>query len=65
MYKVWLQADSSGKWATNGLEFGDAQEAEDWGFELACRWTAVRDWVVWPVGQNPNDRAIPTGVQTG
>ena len=31
MYKVWVQADSTGTWATNGLEFDSQEKANDYG----------------------------------
>jgi hypothetical protein len=37
-------ADSSGKWYTNALRFATKAEAEASAYDLACRWTAVRDY---------------------
>jgi len=48
-YKVWVIADSSGQWCTNGLEFDDVQSAETYAKDLAWRWTAVREWSVRPI----------------
>lgn len=36
-------ADSSGKWVGNALRFATYTEAKDNVFDLAMRWTAVRD----------------------
>ena len=47
-YKVWVIADSSGQWCTNGLEFDTEQEAKTYARDLAGRWTAVREWQVRP-----------------
>ncbi len=33
-----------GAYATNALLFATAEEAEIYARDLACRWTAVRDW---------------------
>lgn len=45
-YKVEVIADSSGKWAGNGLRFDTQQEAEAYALDLQYRWTAVREWRV-------------------
>lgn len=45
-YKVEVIADSSGKWAGNGLRFDTQQEAESYALDLQARWTAVREWRV-------------------
>ena len=50
-YKVWVIADSSGKWCTNGLEFDTEEKAKEYGANLAWRWTAVREWEVRPVNE--------------
>lgn len=36
-------ADSSGKWAGNGLRFATREEAEIWVKDLSWRWTLVRE----------------------
>ena len=46
MYKVEVQADDSGKWVGNGLTFRTVEEAENYGFNLSMRWTAVREYRV-------------------
>ncbi len=33
-------------WSGNGLTFETIKEAQEYGFDLAMRWTAVRDWRV-------------------
>lgn len=45
-WKVEVIADNSGQWVGNGLRFGTAEEAGEYGIDLASRWTAVRDWRV-------------------
>ena len=47
-YKVWVIADNSGKWCTNGLEFDTERAAEIYARDLAGRWMAVREWQVRP-----------------
>jgi hypothetical protein len=42
-YKTEVLADSSGKWAGNGLRFATEQEAKDYVADLYSRWTAVRE----------------------
>ena len=46
MYKVEVIADNSGEWVGNGLRFETREEAETYGADLACRWTAVQEWRV-------------------
>lgn len=43
-FKVEVQADSTGTWASNGLRFATKNEADDYGRDLAGRWTSVRYW---------------------
>jgi hypothetical protein len=54
-YMVEVIADSSGTWCGNGLRFATAAEADAYGFDLACRWTAVSDFRVVP-SQDPVNR---------
>lgn len=62
-YKVWVIADSSGKWCTNSLEFDTVDKAADYARDLSCRWTAVREWQVQPTDQDPNSPVLgPEGV---
>lgn len=37
-------ADSSGKFCGNGLRFDSVVAAVDYGIELSCRWTLVREF---------------------
>ena len=53
-YKVEVQADSTGTWAGNGLRFATEGQANAYGFDLACRWTAVREYRVEPSDDEPN-----------
>lgn len=43
-FKVEVQADSTGTWAGNSLRFASQDEADDYGKDLAGRWTSVRKW---------------------
>jgi hypothetical protein len=43
-FKVEVQADSTGTWAGNDLRFATKDEADDYGRDLAGRWTSVRKW---------------------
>jgi hypothetical protein len=45
-FKVEVQADSSGTWASNGVRLSSADEAEAYAEDLAARWTSVRKWRV-------------------
>lgn len=47
-------ADSSGKWAGNGLRFKERGDAVVWVVDLANRWTLVRDTRVVPSQDEPN-----------
>lgn len=42
-FKAEVIADSSGQWCGNGLRFATRELAELYVFDLACRWTSVRD----------------------
>ena len=48
-YKVEVQADNTGTWASNSLTFDTEEQAKDYGRDLFMRWTAVREWRVVPV----------------
>jgi hypothetical protein len=48
-FRVEVIADLTGEWCGNGLTFPGRAEAEAYACDLACRWTAVRDWRVVPV----------------
>jgi hypothetical protein len=43
-YKVEVISDSSGEWVANALRFPTKEMAEEYGSDLAMRWTAVREW---------------------
>ena len=57
-FKVWVQADDSGKWATNSRDFATEAEASDYAHDLYSRWTAVRAFKVCAVGDNPNEEGV-------
>jgi hypothetical protein len=42
-WKPQVIADRSGEWCGNGLRFATKQEAEDNVYDLAMRWTLVRE----------------------
>jgi hypothetical protein len=42
-YKPEVIADNSGTWAGNTLRFATEEEAKTYAYDLALRWTAVRD----------------------
>ncbi len=42
-YAPEVIADSSGKWAGNGLRFERREDAEAWVLDLSMRWTLVRE----------------------
>jgi hypothetical protein len=42
-WKPEVQADSTGKWATNAVRFETKEEAEAYLKDLFSRWIAVRD----------------------
>lgn len=46
MFKVEVIADSSGKWAGNGMRFDKISEAEEYARDLASRWMMVTKWRV-------------------
>jgi len=46
MFKVEVQADSSGTWTGNSLEFDNMDKATEYAVDLSYRWTAVRKWRV-------------------
>ena len=45
-YRVEVQSDTTGTWATNALRFETEAEAEEYGRDLFQRWTAVLEWRV-------------------
>ena len=52
MYKIWVQADSTGTYATNGVEYEDIEKAVSEATSLTFRWWAVKDWAVLPASEN-------------
>ena len=48
MFKVWVQADSSQLWASNGIEHDTQSAAETAAKDLFQRWFAVNEWAVLP-----------------
>ncbi len=55
IWKMWVIADSSGKWATNAMEYNSKEEAEEAGRELSTRWLLVRSWMAAPLDTDPNE----------
>lgn len=51
-------ADSSGKWAGNGVRFPTRAEAEGWVLDRSLRWAAVRDTRVVPSKDPANYRWV-------
>jgi hypothetical protein len=45
-YGVEVVADSSGEWVGNQFRMATREKAEEYGRDLAARWTAVREWRV-------------------
>ncbi len=45
-YRVEVQADMTGSWATNSLTFDTPGEATVYALDLYARWTSVRAWRV-------------------
>lgn len=41
-WKVEVQADRSGTWASNALRFSSKRKAESYADDLTIRWTSVR-----------------------
>jgi hypothetical protein len=52
-YKYEVQADSSGKWSSNGLRFQTAAEAALAARTLAERWYSVTAWRVVDASSEP------------
>ena len=46
MFKVEVIADNSGEWASNAKRFDTVEQANEYGSDLAIRWTLVREWRV-------------------
>lgn len=58
-WKPEVIADSSGKWARNGLAFATKEEAEASARDLASRWMLVTDWRAVESDQPVNYKWIP------
>lgn len=46
VWKVEVIADNTNKWSGNSLRFKTAEAAEEYGEDLARRWTLLRHWRV-------------------
>lgn len=53
-WKVGVKTAGDTEWCSNGLRFKSKQAAASYGADLACRWTAVREWTVLPSDDEPN-----------
>ena len=60
-YAAEVIADSSGKWAGNGLRFATEREAEAYVADLARRWTLVTETRVVESDDPVNQRIHPDG----
>jgi hypothetical protein len=54
-FKVEVQADSTRQWSGNLLRFATEQEAEAYARDLWSRWSAVRQYRVVRVDEEPTD----------
>jgi hypothetical protein len=52
--EVNTAGDPPDAWTSNGLRFTKEADANSYGFDLACRWTAVRDFRVVASDDIPN-----------
>ena len=55
MWKSYVKADSSGKWATNAMEYATEKEATEAGRELMSRWMMVTEYKAFKEGVDPNE----------
>jgi hypothetical protein len=53
-FKMEVQTDSTGKWASNAIVLATEDEARAYGNDLAGRWLAVRGVRVVEVDATPN-----------
>lgn len=57
-YATEVIADNSGKWVGNGIRFPFTAEGKDaadqYVYDLAMRWTSVREWRVVESTDEPN-----------
>jgi hypothetical protein len=61
MWKAEVIADSTGEWCGNRMRFKTQAEAEAYVFDLAMRWTAVRDTRVVECGDD-EEASVVTGI---
>lgn len=54
-YKVGVKTAGDTEWVYNGLRFRTAGEADRYGWNLASRWTAVREWTVTESEDEPTE----------
>lgn len=55
-FRVMVQTAGDGDhWSGNGMRYSTRQAAEDAGYSLACRWTAVKTYKVEGCQDEPND----------
>ena len=64
-YRSWkIEVNTAGDppdaWTSNGLRFASKEEADQYGLDLAMRWTAVRDVRSVP-DEEPVNRRIVEG----
>lgn len=57
-YRVDVEADSSGTWATNALRFDTSEQAERYARDLAMRWIAVRAYRVVIASTTPDRERV-------
>ena len=50
-FKVWVIADSTETYCTNGVVYEDRELAVEGGHDIASRWMAVRKWDVRPTDE--------------
>ncbi len=53
-WKVGCKTRGDSDWAYNGLRFATKEEAEAYGSELFCRWTALEHYEAHPSEDEPN-----------
>ena len=53
-YKVGVKTAGDSDWNYNGLRFTVRADADEYGANLAMRWTAVRDYEVHASDEEPN-----------
>lgn len=53
-FKVGVKTANDINWAYNGLRFVSREAADQYGFDLAMRWTAVREYEVHESAEEAN-----------